>query len=117
MKTSTRRRFGWALLGVAIIGAVVLQYAGFGFRGVQHQSTPNVEWTGISFHWALLIAGAFAAAGFLCLIIPGQSDDQSLTPRCLTLAPANRRHACRLSARAIVLRSVASAVVTVGGGR
>ena len=76
MKTSTRRRFGSALLGVAIIGAAVLQYAGFGFRGVQHKSTPNVEWTGISFHWALFIAGAFATAGFLCLIIPGRSDDR-----------------------------------------
>jgi hypothetical protein len=76
MKTSTRRRFGAALLGMAIIGAVVLQILGFGFQGIEHQSTPRREWTVISIHWALFIAGASATVGFFCLVIPGRSDER-----------------------------------------
>jgi hypothetical protein len=75
MKTSTRRWLGIELLGAAIIGAAILQFAGLGIRDIQHQSTPGTERMATGFHWALFIPAAFAAAGFLCVVIPGRPDN------------------------------------------
>jgi hypothetical protein len=84
MKTSTRKRFGGALLGGALLGATVLFLSGAPLIVSQESQTQafqagsvTVSVSVIVVHWyvvALFVAGV---AGLMLLLIPGREKTDS----------------------------------------
>ena len=73
MHTSTRKKLGVALIVLSAISVAVLHFSDVEFvRLMDSQTTGSMITIFLKLHWTLLLLGAVAFAGLLCLVLPGR---------------------------------------------